>query len=187
MVRVSTLFSLALAFVLAACGPDPVRVPLAAAVESDLRVRVPVSTVMLRDVSLPTYAAAEEIPLQDGTGVIATAEGLLWADDPERAATLALSRHLNMILSATVAPEPWPLDGIPDVTVDVRVSEALATNTGQFVLEAQFFIGGDGRPFRPNANEFRTAVPLADTTPGAVARAQAEAYRQLAEAIARAF
>ena len=174
------------ALLLAACGADPVRVPQTTLVQSDLRDRASVSTVMLREVSLPTYAAAEEVAVQAADGTIQQNPDILWADEPARFVTLQLTQHLNVISTATVAPEPWPLDDIPDVTVDVRVSRMLATNSGTFDLTGQFFVGGDGRPFRANATPFVISVPLGAAGIEGIPQAQAAAVLQLAETIARA-
>jgi uncharacterized lipoprotein YmbA len=144
--------------------------------KSDLRLRISAASVMVRSVSLPTYAAAEEIPVQGADGVIR---------DPERAMTLVLARQLNAMTTAVVAPEPWPLDGVPDVAIDIRVEQMLATNTGMLRLSGLYFIGGAGIEVAPNVRTFEIEAPVRGESFGALATAQSEALRLLAERITR--
>jgi len=59
------------AFALAGCEDNIRRYALDATPSSSpVKVRARVSSVLVRSVSLPTYAAAEEIAFQDATGVI---------------------------------------------------------------------------------------------------------------------
>lgn len=178
------IFALICAVFLAACAGNSARIPNSVPTSSDLRIAASVSTAMLMDVSLPAYAAAEELSLQDEAGLIRAADGLLWADEPERAVTLILNDHLNTISSATVAPEPWPLEGYPDVTIDIRVSRMLSESDGKFRLAGQYFIGGDGVSFPANAQAFAYEVPLSGGLTG-LPGAQAAALLSLAEDIAR--
>ena len=169
---------------LAACGGPTMRLDVATA-DSDLRLAAPFRSAIVRTVQLPTYAAAEEIAVETAPGVITQSDDLLWGDAPDRAMTLAVARQLDDILSATVGPDPWPFAGLPDVAVDIRVSDMIAGADGVFRLDGQFYTGGDGIDW-PNASEsFAIAVPLAGTEPGAIAAAQAAAVRELSERIAR--
>ncbi|MEL6641693.1 MAG: ABC-type transport auxiliary lipoprotein family protein [Pseudomonadota bacterium] len=170
---------------LGACTTPINRVDLVP-LQSELRLRAAVSTVMLRTVSLPTYAAEEEVSVQDSSGLIFSDGDILWADEPERAATLAITRHLNDILSATVGPDPWPFVDLPDVAVEVFVSDILATNTGVFRLRGQYFIGGDRIDFPKAVQSFDYTVALPAEGVGGVAAAQSQALLQLSEDIARA-
>ena len=117
---------------LAACAGPANRLDMSP-VQSDLSLRAQVGTIMLRDVSLPTYAAADEIAREIAPGIIGTDAEILWADEPERAVTLAMTRHLDEILNATVGPDPWPFVGLPDVAVEVRVAQMLAGADGVFL------------------------------------------------------
>ena len=51
-------------------------------------------SVALREVSLPSYAASEEIYVADETGLLNSTEGLLWADDPKSSDALRSQIHL---------------------------------------------------------------------------------------------
>ncbi|MEL6571515.1 MAG: ABC-type transport auxiliary lipoprotein family protein [Pseudomonadota bacterium] len=175
---------LALISGLAACTPPINRVDLVP-LQSSLQLQAAVSTVMLRTVSLPTYAAEEEVSVQDSTGLIISDGDILWADEPERAATLAVTRHLNEILTATVGPDPWPFVDLPDVAVEVFVSDILATNAGDFRLRGQYFVGGDRIDFPKKVESFDYRVPLPAEGIGGVAAAQSQVLLLLSEDIAR--
>ena len=152
---------------------------------SALSLNALVGSAMVRTVSLPSYAAAEELSIESAPGVITATDELLWADDPERATTLAVAGHLDDILSATVGPEPWPFAGLPDVSIDIRVTEMLAGADGIFRLGGEYYVGGDGIDFRNSAHSFDISVALAGEGPGAISLAQGQALLQLSEDIAR--
>ena len=152
---------------------------------SDLRLRSLVGSAMVREVSLPTYAAAEEVAQEIAPGIISTNENFLWADEPQRAMTLALTSHLDQILTATVGPDPWPFAGLPDVSIEVRVSHMLAGVDQVYRLRGQYYVGGDGIDFRNSSHTFDIEVPLIDQSAGGVSAAHAEAVERLSEEIAR--
>lgn len=192
------------AIALVACGDTTERIALDAA-PSELRVRVPVRLLLVRQVSLPTYAAAEELAFEDPSGVIQTSDLGLWADEPERATTLIVSRYLNTMTTATVAPEPWPLSEPPDSVVDIRVAHLLATNRGNLRLSGQYFLGGEEieedltqgddeaapvrryprRTLRSSSELFDIHVPIPTRTAQGLSNAQSQALKILAETIAR--
>ena len=174
---------LSLVFVTACSGPSN-RLDMSP-VSSNLQLRALVGSAMLRTVSLPTYAAAEEIAVEIAPGIIGTDADILWADDPERAVTLAMTRHLDGILNATVGPDPWPFAGLPDVSVDVRVSQMLAGADGVFRLSGQYYVGGDGIDFRNSSHRFDFAINIDGEGTPAIAMAQARAILALSEDIAR--
>ena len=169
---------------LAACSGPINRVDLVP-LQSQLNLQANVSTVIVRTVSLPSYAAAEELSIQSPEGLITSDGEILWADMPDRAATLAITRHLNEILSATVGPDPWPFSGLPDVAVEVRVQEMLAGADGVFRLRGQYFIGGDGIDYRRIVRTFSYTAPLPVEGVGGVAAAQSQVLLSLSEDIAR--
>ncbi|MEZ5912144.1 MAG: PqiC family protein [Paracoccaceae bacterium] len=145
-----------------------------------------VETVMLRQVSLPSYAAAEEIAQQDADGAIVNTGAGLWADDPVRGVTLALARQIDRMSSATVAAEPWPLTGIADAVLEVRVERMVAGADGRFRLAGQYFASGDGAPVRPVARDFDIVVAIDGEGIGAVVAAQSAAIGALASEISQA-
>lgn len=169
---------------LVACSGPTNRVEMTP-LSSTLELRADVSSAVVRSVSLPSYAAAEEISVESPEGLITTDGAVLWADEPERATTLTITRHLNEILSATVGPDPWPFAGIPDVAIEVRVEEMLAGNDGNFTLRGQYFIGGDGIDYPNRARSFTFTAPLVGEGLNGVALAQSQVILELAEDIAR--
>lgn len=168
---------------LAACSSPINRVDLLP-LQSEMRSNASVFSVMVRTVSLPTYADAEEIAIQTSDGIIVTDGAFLWADQPDRAATLTITRHLNTILSVVVGPDPWPFIKLPDVVVEIRVEEMIAGGDGIFRLRGQYFIGGDGIDYRNTVQRFSHTVPLGGTGVGSVAAAQSQALLTLSENIA---
>lgn len=178
------LMIMALAVALAGCSAPTNRLALMPQ-SSTLELRPLVGSAMVRTVSLPAYAAAEEVARETQDGLIGADADVLWADDPQRAATLVLTSTLSDILNIDVGPEPWPFIRLPDVAIDVRVARILARADGQFDLAGQFFVGGDGIDFRNTATDFAITVPMSDQSLGSIAAAQSFALVQLAEAIAR--
>ncbi len=168
---------------LAACTPPADRLAMAS-LQSELELRSLVGSAMVRTVTLPTYAAAEEVAFELPGGLIATNEDVLWADDPQRAVTLTVSRNLTDILNTDVGPEPWPFVGLPDVSIDVRVERMLAGADGVFRLTGQFYIGGDRIDFRNSTTAFAISKPMPDQSLTSIATAQAEALLTLSEDIA---
>lgn len=172
------------ALALTACTPEPDRLALAQ-LDSAIELRPLVSSVMVRTVSLPTYAAAEEIAVELETGLIASNTEVLWADDPQRAMTIAVARNLGDILNIDAGPEPWPFIGLPDASVDVRVERVLAQADGTFRLSGQFYVGGDGIDFRNSSRAFSISKAMTDLSLPSIATAQAEAVLSLSEEIAK--
>ena len=169
---------------IAACSPLAERLTMTP-MQSTLELRPLVSSAMVRTVSLPTYAAVEEIAIQTTSGLIVVNEDVLWADAPERAVTLVLTRTLSDILNTDVGPEPWPFIGLPDVSIDVRVEEILARSDGTFRLTGQFFVGGDKINFRNSMHTFNISEQMPDLTYASIATAQSAALLTLSEQIAR--
>lgn len=169
---------------LTACASNTARLDMGQAT-STLSLRASVGSAMVRTVSLPTYAAAEELSFESPEGLIVTNDAVLWADDPARAVTLSLTRNLGGILSTDVGPDPWPFVGLPDVAIDVRVTRMIADASGQFELQGQYFIGGDGIDYPRITKDFAIAKPLRAQGAGGIADAQSRALVALAEDIAR--
>lgn len=168
---------------MAACAPLAERVALSP-VSSSLELRPLVGSAMIRTVSLPTYAASEEIAIGTVDGRIAINEDVLWADEPERAVTLILTRTLRDILNTDVGPDPWPFVGLPDVSVDIRVERMLGSLDGTFQLNGQFFVASEAVSFRDSSHSFEITEPMADATVGSISAAQSAALLKLAEQIA---
>lgn len=170
---------------LAACGGPELRyaVPQVAPTE---KVAIAFGSVELREISLPTYAALEEIYVETPEGVITPADDLLWADDPVRAATLELARALRLLTGARVASEPWPFDDFAEARVEVRLEEFLADAQGRFRVAGQYFVATRDALGRDRAESFEIAVPIVQGTGASgLAAARATAMIELAGIIAR--
>lgn len=173
---------LAAVTMLAACGAPDARIAVPRA-ELSKSQRISYSTVALREVSLPTYAASEEIYVSGADGVIKPGDGLLWADDPGRAITLELTRYLAQITGARVASEPWPFVDRPQVEVELRIEEMLAYADGTFRLSGQYFVAPETG--RDRAELFALTAPIGgDFSAQDIAAARGAAMRDLAGEIA---
>lgn len=177
-------FPLLLLATLAACSSVPEQRVTVPRTPVETKQRIAFASVVLREVSLPGYAAGEDIYLADAAGVLRSQPGLFWADDPGRAITLELSRHLAQITGARVAAEPWPFGGFPEAQVEVRVEEMLAQEGGSFRLAGQYFVSSETG--RARAQLFDLSVPVqVEAGATAIAAARGQAVRDLAIAIAR--
>ena len=176
------LLLVTLAF-LAACGSSTqVLMPTAS---PTLRVRPLVSSIEVRDVSLPRYAAGDEIVLLTSDGVLDPIRGMVWADTPERVVTLSLAENLSTVTGVRVSTEPWPFLEPPQVSITVRVARLVATEAGVLRFAGQYAIAPVGAAISDRSGQFDIAVALAGTSPQAVAQAQAQAVAELAETLAR--
>ncbi len=184
MLKTGSIAMIAAVATLAACGGTPeerVAVPRADAGASQ---RISYGSVSLREVSLPTYAASEDIYISGPGGKIIPGEGLLWADEPGRSITLELTRYLAQITGARVASEPWPFLDRPDAEVELRVEEMLAYTDGTFRMSGQYFVAPENG--RDRARLFALSVPIGGTFSAQdIAAARGSVMRQLASEIAR--
>ncbi|MCE0505090.1 MULTISPECIES: PqiC family protein [unclassified Roseivivax] len=183
MLKLSRLAALGLGLLVAACGPEPrFASPIS---PPEARVASAFPSLEVVEVTLPSYAADEQIFQRGADGAIAPA-GTLWADLPARAITLQLSRDLAVITGVTVAPEPWPFRPFPAARVDVRLEEMLATSEGTFRLAGQYFVAPEAGG-RATAGQFAIVEPIQGDTgsAAAIATARGRAVARLAEQIAR--
>ncbi len=183
--RTALLAALAATTVLPACGGAIQRYSIPPAEVEEARIPVAYRTVEVREVSLPAYAASEEIHVRGKGGALMPQGDLLWSDDPARAVTLELSRYLAQMTAAQVAPEPWPFADRAAALVDVRVSEMFADGDAVFWMSGQYFVapeaGGRGR-----SGLFSLSAPIGPPGgPAAIAAARGEVVRDLARLVAR--
>ncbi|MDO5612602.1 MAG: PqiC family protein [Paracoccus sp. (in: a-proteobacteria)] len=186
MIRTALAPLVALLMLLAACS-DPEKTarylvdPPTAARELPNRL----GAAELRDVSLPEYAAHDEIAWQTPDGAVRSNPRNIWADNPQRAFTLVLARSISELSGATVIAEPWPLMTTPDRKIDVRVERALAQANGTYRLAGSYYVSDEtGAAGGNHARSFDIVVPLSGSGPGAVSLAQSAAITQLARQIA---
>lgn len=174
---------LCLALLLSACGDSATSFAVTAPPVTE-RERIGFSSVEVRDVSLPTYAAAEEIAIQAADGTLTSLSDVRWADSPERAVALELSQNLAKMTGRRIASEPWPFEAFPDARLEVRFVELVARETGQFRTSGQYFVAV------PNGRErsglFELSVPFdPEAGPAAIAAARGQLILDLARFIAR--
>ncbi|KAF0675373.1 PqiC family protein [Profundibacterium mesophilum] len=176
----------ALIGLLAACsdGIGPLRYEVPPQAEEE-RIPVSVGSVELREVSLPLYAELETITVETPGRMLATDNDVLWADDPVRGMTQTLAMTLAEITPAKVAAEPWPFSDGPDVRVEVRFTQALATAAARYRIVGQYFVASPFGERKDVARRFDIAVPYAPGNPNSIAAAQGAALRHLAKHIAR--
>lgn len=170
------------ALVLAACGaPSYYLLPPPAAA---VRQSSPVGSIVVADISVPTYVEALEIASLSGPETLELSKRALWADTPRRALTRHLAAALDARLAARVGTEPWPAFDAPglrvEVIVDRMVGAAGATLafTGQYAIVAP--TSGTLRAF----DRFALTVPVADSGTPALMAAHARAMDLLADRIA---
>lgn len=171
------------ALFLTACGDNSARYLLDPPVAQD-RVALRVSTVEIRDVVLPSYAAASEILMQEADGSLRPVSKAVWADDPVQAVTLALARNLETVSTAKAAAEPWPLLDPAQVRVEVRIDRMVAQADGTFQLAGQFSIASPDGIVRESLNRFQIEQPMDAGSAGAVAAATSASLTSLARQIA---
>ena len=170
---------------LAGCASTPPRYVVPKA-EPGERIGIGFRTVEVRRVTLPSYASLSEIFVEGEDGSVVEAKSAIWADEPDRAITLELTRALGQITGAKVASEPWPFDALPQVRVEVRIEDMLARRDGQFVLSGQYFVAALDGSSRDRAKLFDIAAPIAEEGgAAAIARARGETVQALAREIAR--
>lgn len=174
----------ALTIALTACGGTPDLYPVTPPPVTET-IPLGFAAVEVRNISLPTYAAASEIAVEDATGRLLTNSGTLWADDPERAIALELAGHLARMSRAKVATEPWPFEAFPDARLDLRFERLIAGADGQFRANGQYFVGvADGG--RERSGLFDLSVPFDPAGgPPAIAKARGQLIHDLAIEVAR--
>ncbi|RMC35539.1 PqiC family protein [Paracoccus alkanivorans] len=141
-------------------------------------------TAELKDVSLPEYAADQEVMWQTEDGAVRSNPDNLWADSPQRGFTMALAREISNVSGATVIGEPWPLAEPPQRVLEVRVEKALAQADGIYRLSGRYFVSEESGGGTNHARSFDISVPMSSNQPSAIARAMSQAISQLAQQIA---
>lgn len=182
-VRTARLIAVFACIGLAGCGGPSAQVLLAPP-PPDARVPALVGSLEVRDVSLPRYAASDDLVVLDDDGLLQTVSGAVWADTPERSMTLALADALGAITGARVAAEPWPFAQAPAAQVTVRVSQLLATANGALRLKGHYAIAPVNSGLADRSGQFDISVPVTDTAPAALAEAHGRAVSALAGQIA---
>lgn len=140
----------------------------------------------LREVTMPQYATAQEIPYQTADGALRSNPDNLWANDPAQAVTQALARQISGLTGATVLAEPWPLSSPPARRIEVRIEQMLPGSDGLLHVAGVYFVTPAGGEIgRDIVRRFDFTVPIADQEPGTIAKAQSLAVTELARRIAQ--
>lgn len=183
--RQTTLAVLCLTLLGCSSTPEPLRLTTTPQ-DPGARITIPYKSVALREVSLPAYATDEGISIADGTGAIRELPGSIWADDPTRAVTLRLTNALADLTGRTVASDPWPFGGTPDVIVEVRVERLLAEDAGRYVAQGRFYVAHEDEERNDRAGSFNLAEPF-DPALGylGIAQARSRILAALAREIAQ--
>lgn len=177
------IWALCVLIALAACGATPDRYIVPSPDVTD-RQRIAFRAVEIREISLPAYAASDEISLQGLDGRVTSDGGVLWADTPERAVALELSRHLARLSGARVASAPWPFESFPDARLELRFESFVADEQGQFSARGQYFVAvTDGRRERSGLFNLSVAFDPAGG-PQAIAAARGQIILDLARFVA---
>lgn len=184
MTAAKSLFVFGLLTLLAACGGNAERFAVSAPPVTE-KTTIAFASVEVRDVSLPTYAAGEEITLQTTDGRLLSSTDVLWADSPERAVALELSQNLMRLTGRRIAPEPWPFEAFPQARLELRFAELLASEAGSYRASGQYFVAvRDGG--RERSGLFDLSVPFnPEGGPAAIAAARGQLVLDLARFIAR--
>lgn len=183
MVRMSARpFLITLLLVLAGCGGNAPRF-LIEPPAPERHFDVPYGRIELREVSLPSYAAAPDIVAQGEGGDLRNVSDALWADDPVRGVTMALARSLDEASDAVVAAEPWPLDVPADLRIDVRIEQMFARSDGQFELTGNYAYYAPEGFGRGVLRRFSVTAPITGEGARGVADAAGSALALLAREI----
>lgn len=177
-------FLVPLFLVLVACGAPSERY-LVTPPQAAQSQRIAFRAVEIRDISLPAYAADDEIVLRAADGRLESDGSQLWGDTPARAIALELSRHLAQISGARVASNPWPFEALPDARLDLRFESLVAGTDGVYRATGQFFVAvaENGRE-RSGLFDLSAAFDL-EGGPSAIATARGQLILALAEELAR--
>jgi uncharacterized lipoprotein YmbA len=172
-----------LVLVLTACGSGNTARFLVEPPIAEKKVRLPVSSIEVREIVLPAYAASPEIVAENADGSVRNVPDSLWADDPAKGLTSALARSLDLGSTASVAAEPWPLDTPANAQLDVRVDRILARADGRFELSGQFAIYSREGVIGESLTRFDIQVPFQSNEPRDVAATTGIAIAELAKQV----
>ena len=171
-----------LGLTLTACGDSTTRYLVDSPIPQE-QVSLRLATIEVKDIALPAHASGPDVLIESETGALEVLGDADWADEPIRAYTDALARHLDTGSTATVAAEPWPLYDRAQAQLVVRVDRMLARADGQFELSAQVAITSPDRVLRDRIERVTLTTPLPSQDAAGVAQATGTALRLLADRI----
>ena len=96
----------------------------------------------------------------------------------------ALTRQLNVITDASVASEPWPLSGFPEVEVSIFVDDMIVQANSTLRLTGTYAMKSEVG--RDRVGTFAIVTPVVDLASyTAIIAAHEAAWQQLSEQLAR--
>ena len=152
----------------------------------DTKQRTSAKSISITKVTLPAYAKETGIFVRDASGALVPVPRADWADEPERAMTLALVRNLSASTDAQVAGDPWPLGGTPEAEVRIDVDEMIVDSSNTMTLSGQFSIRRDEATTRNRIKRFNIRTRAASQKAGDIVNAHGSAWRRLAGEIGKA-
>ena len=146
--------------------------------------------IVVPRLSLPAYAADTRIAVltadEAGMPAVAQAGDRVWADAPERALTIGLSRALAARTGAPVLAEPWPVEAVPDLKIEVVVDRLLGAEGGALALTGVYRVIDLRRNGLAIVRDFDIAAEAPGPGIEGLAAAHALALGRLADAVAAA-
>lgn len=128
------------AVALSACSSPPPARYAVPAIEIETRQSMRFASLEVLEVSLPRFAATEAILIQRDRGALEEDTSAIWADDPPRAITLELVRHIGTITSRKVASSPWPFREPAAARLELRIEDLTADPNGTLRMSGQYFV-----------------------------------------------
>jgi uncharacterized protein len=176
--------ALALAGLLAACAGSPDYYLLPPPQSAATRLPSPVSSIVVADIDLPTYAEALEVAVLTGPLALRLDSAVSWADNPRRAMTRHLTEALEARLATRVAADPWPGFDQPGLRVEVRVDRLVGAPEAGLTFSGQYFIVAPDSGTVTAVERFSYNVPVTGEGVAGLAAAHAAAIDLLADDIA---
>jgi uncharacterized lipoprotein YmbA len=171
------------AVVLAGCGsPTYYLLPPPSAPTAE--APSPVSSIVVADLSLPTYVDALEIATLTGPETVDLAKRSLWADTPRRALTRHLAEALDARLGARVGTEPWPGFDSPGLRIEVTIDRMIGAEGGALSVAGQYAIVSPASGNLNALDRFALTVPVQGPGYPGLLAAHARAMDALADRIA---
>ncbi|MEO0345294.1 MAG: PqiC family protein [Pseudomonadota bacterium] len=102
--------------------------------------------ISLPSVELPAYARSSLIASADGANRIVVDDDHRWASPPSESVTLALARHLESALDATVLVQPHPRGFDAELVITVSFDRFLRSANGAAALSGRAVIASGSAP-----------------------------------------
>lgn len=182
--RAVKTFTWIAALVLAGCGADPAYYLLPPPQAAPERIDVAPASVAVAEISLPSYAEANEIAVLMETGAVMLNQDALWADTPRRALTRHLVAALQARIDAEIGGEPWPELDRPALRLEVIADRLIGRNDGTVEFAGTFTIVAPESGRIVASDRFAQAIPITQEGYDGLLSAHARAIDVLADLIA---